>query len=56
MKGTPQDLLNPNVVFVKSISTIRLGCLQKTRAKNIEFWPNDERFCDDKKFQIFLKN
>ena len=46
-KVIPPDLLYPNVFFVESISTIKIRMFAKTRAQNIEFWPNDGHFYDD---------
>ena len=56
---TTHDLQYPNVFFVQSMSTIKIRMFAKTRAQNIEFWPNGGHFWDDrsvgKTFHFFLE-
>ena len=50
---------NPTFLLQNQLVLSKLGCLQKTRAQNIEIWPNGGHFRDDEGFlrllRIFLK-
>ena len=43
---------NPTFLLQNQLVLSKLGCLQKTRAQNIDIWPNGGHFCDD---EIFLR-
>ena len=38
---------NPIFLLQNQLLLSKLGCLQKTRAQNIDIWPNGGHFCDD---------
>ena len=38
---------NPIFLLQNQLVLSKLGCLQKTKAQNIEIWPNGEHFRDD---------
>ena len=49
-KWPPMTFYNPIFLLQNHLVLSKLGCLQKTRAQNIEIWTNGGHFCDDKGF------